>query len=93
MRDVATDFKESARVDVNDVLDDIREDIMMNANDTDDLREALETLNSEVNEFMNVLNDTNKSLINLQQDFKRMAINHAECMQTILAMLQDLKKD
>ena len=58
MKDIATDFRENARVDVNDVLDDIREDIEINANEIESLHKIAEIFNSELTAIFEKIKET-----------------------------------
>lgn len=93
MKDMATDFKANVRIDVNDVLDDIREDIMMNVDDIDDLREAMSQLNDEMTACMETINDTNKMVEVFRRDVQRMTINHSEFVNNLSAMIEELRKN
>lgn len=55
MNDIATDFRESARIDVNDVLDDIREDIQILADETDELKEEVARLGKAMIHILGIL--------------------------------------
>ena len=64
MKDIATDFRENARVDVNDVLNDTQEDIQLVANDVEDLKEEIVLLR----DVMKTLSDAIVILINKDKD-------------------------
>lgn len=64
MKDIATDFRENARVDVNDVLNDMQEDIQLVANDVEDLKEEIVLLR----DVMKTLSDAIVILINKDKD-------------------------
>lgn len=55
MNDIATDFRESARIDVNDVLDDIREDIQIITDKTDDLKEEVARLGKAIIHVLDIV--------------------------------------
>lgn len=55
MNDIATDFKENSRIDVNDVLNDMQEDIQMVAMDVEDLKEEVARLEEAVNDMLNIV--------------------------------------
>ena len=71
MKDIATDFRENARVDVNDVLDDIREDIEINANEIESLHKIAEIFNSELTAIFEKIKEMDEMLILLAQEFAK----------------------
>ena len=55
MNDIATDFRESARIDLNDVLDNIREDIQIITDETDELKEEVARLGRAIIHVLDIV--------------------------------------